>query len=314
MKNILLFFLFIAQLTYGQTLQMESMFGSNPGNLKMFYYVPESVIGLENVPLLVALHGCSQDAEELAETTGWNKIADSGKFIILYPQQRRINNASVCFNWFLDKDYRGENGESESILQMIEKMKELYSIDNQNITLYGVSAGAAMNVALLANYPCKFKAGVVLAGGPYALPGNAFEGMAMMSNPADRTPEEWAEYLPKSSNCNPKLIVAHGTADPIVDFKNSKELVDQWCGKTNISATPVKIEKHVGEIPSIQRILFGSEDNPNIIFYKYENSGHVILVDPGEGDLKKGGKTGVFARDIDFHSTYFFAKDLGLIE
>lgn len=292
---------------------MESMFGSNPGNLKMYYYVPESVKGFKNVPLLVALHGCSQDADELAETTGWNKIADSGKFIILYPEQRRINNPSNCFNWFMEKDYSSD-GEIVSILEMIAKISNLYSIDENNISVYGMSAGAAMAVNLMVYNPCVFKTGCVLAGGPFAHPKNGMDGLAAMNKPKDLSPEEWKTYLVDTTSCVPKLIVAHGTKDPVVDFKNSIELIDQWCGWNSISTKPIALEQKFDGKTDIQRITFGNGSNPDIIFYKVEESGHVVLVNPGEGSLKRGGKTGVFARDINFHSTYFFAKDMGLIE
>lgn len=39
-------------------------FCSNPGELKCWQYVPEG--NLRNVPLVVVLHGCLQDAQEMA--------------------------------------------------------------------------------------------------------------------------------------------------------------------------------------------------------------------------------------------------------
>ncbi len=43
-------------------LQELTAFGANPGSLRMFVYVPEGLPRL--APLVVALHGCSQSAEE----------------------------------------------------------------------------------------------------------------------------------------------------------------------------------------------------------------------------------------------------------
>lgn len=40
--------------------------------------------------------------------------------------------------------------------------------------------------------------------------------------------------------------------------------------------------------------------------------GHVIPIDPGEGELQ-GGAKGTFSKDINFFSTYFIARDFGLI-
>ncbi|HWY37579.1 MAG TPA: hypothetical protein VNY73_03400, partial [Bacteroidia bacterium] len=50
-----------------------------------------------------------------------------------------------------------------------------------------------------------------------------------------------------------------------------------------------------------------------IIFYEIDNLGHALPVDPGTSP-GKGGKTGLFAVDKDFFSTYWIAKDFGLLE
>ena len=48
-------------------------FGSNPGNLRMFKYVPN----LRATPaLVVALHGCQQQASAYDDETGWTKLAE----------------------------------------------------------------------------------------------------------------------------------------------------------------------------------------------------------------------------------------------
>jgi poly(3-hydroxybutyrate) depolymerase len=76
--------------------QIEN-FGANKGNLKMFVHLKETKDSVAK-PLVVVLHGCGQNAQDVANLTGWNKIADSNKFMVLYPQQRTENNISHCFN------------------------------------------------------------------------------------------------------------------------------------------------------------------------------------------------------------------------
>src|SRR4051812_22440925 len=66
-----------------------SSFGSNPGALKMFKYVPAGVP--PNAPLVLALHGCAQTAADY-EKAGWNALADKHKFLLLYPEQTTANN------------------------------------------------------------------------------------------------------------------------------------------------------------------------------------------------------------------------------
>jgi hypothetical protein len=49
-------------------------FGSNPGNLRMHAYVPNGVG--PSVPLVVALHGCTQTADSYDRGTGWSDLQE----------------------------------------------------------------------------------------------------------------------------------------------------------------------------------------------------------------------------------------------
>jgi poly(3-hydroxybutyrate) depolymerase len=61
-----------------------------------FLYVPTTVTRRDRVPLLVMLHGCSQDARSFAEGTRMNEVADKHRFIVLYPQQSLRANPLRC--------------------------------------------------------------------------------------------------------------------------------------------------------------------------------------------------------------------------
>ena len=92
----------------------------NPGNLAGRYYVPEGLTG--PAPLVVVLHGCTQDAAVYDHGSGWSALADKYGFLLLYPEQRRANNPMLCFNWFASTDSRRGMGEAASIEAMIEAM------------------------------------------------------------------------------------------------------------------------------------------------------------------------------------------------
>src|SRR5437763_16335261 len=57
-------------------------FGENPGNLRLFAYAPEHLP--PKPPLVIALHGCSQTAEEYAHGSGWSSLADIHGFVVVY--------------------------------------------------------------------------------------------------------------------------------------------------------------------------------------------------------------------------------------
>jgi len=77
-------------------LTQVTTFGSNPGGLDMFEYVPQGLPS--GRPLVVVMHGCTQTASSMV-AAGWNTLADQYQFAVLYPQQTSPNNPVGCFNW-----------------------------------------------------------------------------------------------------------------------------------------------------------------------------------------------------------------------
>src|SRR5688572_28845073 len=56
-------------------------FGSNPGNLAMYAYRPDSLP--TGAPLVVALHGCTQTASDYFDNAGWRRYADLWGFALV---------------------------------------------------------------------------------------------------------------------------------------------------------------------------------------------------------------------------------------
>lgn len=294
-----------------QSLTEVRDFGENRGNLRMYLHDNNKDNQIEK-PLVIVLHGCSQSAEKVAAQSGWNILADKYGFMVVYPEQKFSNNTSGCFNWFYTKDIDPKSGESSSILEMIDYAKENYNIDSTRVFIYGLSAGAAMTVNLLANAPSTFNSGASLAGGPYGMATNFIQAARAMLNPKIRTAKEWAALVPKSTNgVYPKLIIVHGTKDNTVDFGNAIELIKQWTFLHQIEYKNRDSSEDFMENPAVQRFQYSDNDS-DVIFYKIKGLGHALPVDPGTKD-NQGGETGVFAIDCDFFSTYYIAKDFGLI-
>jgi len=172
--------LLVSNIILGQELKEIENFGSNPGNLKLFVY-DNKITTKNKIPLVIVLHGCNQNASEIAELTGWNKLADLYQFKVIYPQQKRINNISNCFNWFQLKDIEKDKGEGESIYQMIQIAIKNYNIDINNIHITGLSAGGAMSLVLAATHPETFKSTAVFAGGAYKITTNPIEALQIMN-------------------------------------------------------------------------------------------------------------------------------------
>src|SRR3954465_10799137 len=106
-------------------------FGTNPGNLRMFAFVPDRLP--PSRPLVVVLHGCTQTAAGYDEGAGWSTLAERYGFALLLPEQQRANNPNNCFNWFLPGDIRRGQGEALSIYQMIEHMVADEKLDRRRV-------------------------------------------------------------------------------------------------------------------------------------------------------------------------------------
>jgi poly(hydroxyalkanoate) depolymerase family esterase len=156
-----------------------SDFGSNPGNLKMFKYIPDNL--KTPAALVVVLHGCKQDSPRFAEKAGWMQVADKLGVALAIPGQKQENNQNNCFNWFNTEDIRREKGEALSIKQIVDKIKSDHNIDSKRVFVTGLSAGGAMTSVMLAAYPDVFAGGGVVAGLPYRCAENLSDALQCMS-------------------------------------------------------------------------------------------------------------------------------------
>ncbi len=289
-------------------------FGSNPGELKCYQYVPQEL--RRNAPLVVVLHGCLQDAAEMARLSGWNALADQEKFVVLYPQQQGSNNVNRCFNWFNENDYRRGNGEALSIKQMIDHAIAGHGLNRRQVFITGISAGGAMAAVLLAAYPETFESGVVMAGVPYGAATDIPTGMAAMGGAVILSPQAWGDKVraqnPTYSGAWPRLAIVHGVDDPVVKIANAGELVKQWSNLWGLAPSPGQIETPFQGNDKITRTTWTAQNKRTIVRYDIQGLGHAIAVDPGAG-LRQGGQTATFAKDVDFHSTWWAAEFFGIV-
>ncbi|MDP3670382.1 MAG: PHB depolymerase family esterase [Telluria sp.] len=210
-------------------------FGSNPGNLRMFKYVPKDLA--PSRPLVVALHGCLQDAADYDDEPGWIQFADKHRFALLLPAQAIGNNSSRCFNWFEPQDFQRDQGEALSIRQMIDKMKLDHKTDPARTYVSGLSAGGAMTAVMLAAYPELFAGGAIIAGIPYGCARDQNEATTQCGvnvGPGSATPikslspAQWGDLVRGAAayrGAYPRVAIWQGTADSVVNPLNATELM-----------------------------------------------------------------------------------------
>jgi poly(hydroxyalkanoate) depolymerase family esterase len=286
-------------------------FGTNPGNLRMFAYVP--VVLQHSRALVVVLHGCGQTAAGYDVGAGWSTLAKQYGFALLMPEQQPSNNANGCFNWFNPDDITRERGEAHSIRQMIARMTADYNIDPRRVFITGLSAGGAMTSVMLATYPEVFAAGAVIAGLPFGVASNVREALTGMRASRPRSADELGDLVRKASSHKgkwPKLSVWHGTADRTVYPANANEIVKQWLDLHHLPLEPMS----EGVVDGHPRQVWWDADGETVVeSYTINDMAHGTPLGIAETD-KRYGTQGVFMIEAGISSSYHIAKFFGLTE
>jgi poly(hydroxyalkanoate) depolymerase family esterase len=219
-------------------------FGTNPGNLSMYTYAPDALPA--GAPLVVALHGCTQSANDYYAHSGWPEVADAYGFALVLPQTSSVNNANSCFNWFEPGDSGRGRGEALSIKQMVDKAVSLYGGDTRRVYITGLSAGGGMTANLLAAYPDVFAGGAINSGLPARCASSLATAYTCMYVPPDKSPAQWGDLVrsaaPAGTTSWPRVAIWQGTADTTVKPANADELRDQWTNVWGIGQTPSRTE------------------------------------------------------------------------
>jgi poly(hydroxyalkanoate) depolymerase family esterase len=183
-------------------------------------YVPPQA-GSRPLPLVVMLHGCTQDAEDFAAGTAMNDAARLQGFFVLYPEQSAQANPQRCWNWFKHSHQQRGRGEPALLAGMVAEVMAAQAIDPARVYVAGLSAGGAMAAILGQTYPDLYAAvGVhsgLAAGAATDLPG-ALAAMSRGQAPAG------------AGTGGVPTIVFHGDADTLVHPDNGHHVAAASAG------------------------------------------------------------------------------------
>jgi poly(hydroxyalkanoate) depolymerase family esterase len=291
------------------TLDEVTGFGSNPGNLGLWRYRPAALA--KPAALVVALHGCTDDARSFASHSGWRELADRKQLLVIFPEQRAANNLALCFNWFEPGDLARGQGEAGSIAEMVEWAKGQHAVDAKRVYVTGLSAGASMAAALAARYPDLFAGAAIMAGVPFGCAQDLASAQSCMKG-SDKDAKTWGDLVraaaPAGSTSVPRVALFQGSADPLVAPSNLGELIEQWTDAQGADATA----DATAAVGAHSKRTYKRPDGAiAVVAYELKGMGHGMAVDPGSGPTQ-AGQAGTFYYAVGLASVVEAASVWGL--
>lgn len=167
-------------------------------------------------PLIVLLHGCTQNAEDFALGTDMNALAEQHQCMVLYPEQTSQANVRRCWNWFEPDHQQRGRGEPGMIAAITQQVLDSHpEADASRVYIAGLSAGGAMAALVAGQHPDMFAAVGVHSGLQAGAARDLASAFGAMRHGA---PGQASPPLP--------TIVFHGTADQTVHPDNGQYLSD----------------------------------------------------------------------------------------
>ncbi|MDB4949896.1 MAG: esterase, depolymerase family [Gemmatimonadetes bacterium] len=207
------------------------------GTRRYRIYLPAGYDPSHKAPLVLMLHGCTQDPDDFARGTRMDAVADESGVLLVYPEQPATAQIQRCWTWYDPAQIARDGGEAAVLAGIVGEVEAHHAVDARRVYVLGISAGGSMAVNLAAAYPELF-AGVVAHSGiayhaalgvPQAL--GAMQGNGL---DAERLRGAAAQVLARGGF--PPLLVIHGNADPVVRPANGHALARQWADARGLTA------------------------------------------------------------------------------
>ena len=233
------------------------------------------------------LHGCTQDAADIATGTRLDALADRAGFIAVYPEQSTEDNPRGCWNWISPHHQARDLGEPAIIAGITrEVLDREATADRDRVWVTGLSAGATMAGILGATYPDLYAAVGIHSGLQYAAAPNlpaALIAMAIGGPDPERQGRLARLAMGERSRVVP-VVVVHGDRDRTVRPKNGEQAVRQWLATNQLAGYDAgwdftrpdsqRVEHTTGGLPAAVRCWADGKGRSVVEYWLVAGLGH----------------------------------------
>jgi polyhydroxybutyrate depolymerase len=222
-------------------------------NRKYIVFTPSDYSIGKQYPLVFILHGFTQTGSGIMNYSGFNTIAESAKFIAVYPD-------GINLSWNSTIGQPGVN-DIGFINALLDTMIKNYGVNTSRVFSCGFSNGGYLSHRIACELSPRFTAIASVAG---TMMDATFNGC----NPTKPMP----------------VLQIHGTSDFVVSYnggptagKSVQNVIDFWTNKNSCTATPTTtaLPDLVQEGSTVNKIVYNNCTNNNSIEHlKITSGGH----------------------------------------
>jgi poly(hydroxyalkanoate) depolymerase family esterase len=252
---------------------LSRTFSCEAGSRDYKVYVPSHAEG-RRLPLIIMLHGCTQNPDDFAVGTGMNRLSEEHGFIVAYPRQPMHANQSACWNWFNIKDQMRDAGEPSIIAGITRNIMAEFNVDATRVYVAGLSAGGAMAAIMSVTYPELYAATGIHSGLAHGSATDVLSAFAAMRSGPSSAVSAARKTRRQGSNERVRTIVFHGGSDQTVHPSNAETILAE--ARAGL-AHPTRETQHDGSIGGrayTRRVIADASGVPHVEHWAIEGLGH----------------------------------------
>ncbi len=263
------------------TFDAQAYSGSKTREYKV--YVPDSYSSNQEVPMIMALHGCAMDHNDAITTWNFDLIADQQNVIIVYPfitSYSGMRNENCWGYWFSNEIHEGA-GEAADLYNIAKEVESQYSIDPDRRYITGLSSGGGMTVVEAIAYNEYWAAAASVSGLAYD-----DWSSSVLSDMFKSESQHTASILNELDNDRPiPMMVMNSQRDEIVRITAGELIRDSHLSAFDINKNADSTEDCSAEGVSCTKTNYNDHNGNTIVQTVFFNG---LIVGPKKGQYGAG--------------------------